>query len=91
VVVLVARERGKPIVTTVELAPGERWAEVRNGTPGLSHLRLTVNGHRYEVTGLNDGDMRTLDVGAALRPGGNTATPEARSKPGGRATVVLRD
>jgi Ca2+-binding RTX toxin-like protein len=91
VVVLVARERGKPVATTVELAPGERWAEVRNGTPGLGHLRLSVNGQRYEVSGLRDGETRTLDVGSALRAAGNTATLEARGKPGGRATVVLHD
>jgi streptogramin lyase len=91
VVVLVARERGKPVATTVELAPGERWVDVMNGDPGLTHLRLTVNGRRYEVNGLNDGEVRTLDVGAALRASGNTATLEARGKPGGRATVVLHD
>jgi hypothetical protein len=91
VVVELDRERGKPVATTVELALAERWAEVRNGAPGLGHLRLTVNGRRYEVDGLRDGETRTLDVGAALRASGNTATLQARGKPGGRATVVLHD
>ena len=53
--------------------------------------RLTVNGQRFEVAGLRDGETRTLDVGAALRASGTTATLEARGKPGGRATVVLHD
>jgi hypothetical protein len=91
VVVHLERERGKPVATTVELAPTERWAEVQNADPGLTHLRLTVNGQHFQVAGLRDGEIRTLDVGAALRASGNTATLEARGKPGGRATVVLRD
>jgi hypothetical protein len=91
VVVQLERARGKPVATTVELAPGERWVDVQNDDPGLTHLRLTVNGQHFQVSGLKDGETRTLDIGAALRPSGNTATLEARGKPGGRASVVLHD
>jgi hypothetical protein len=91
VVVQLDRERGTPVATTVELAPGERRAEVTNGTPGVTNLSLVVNGQHFQVAGLRDGESRTLDVGAALRASGNTATLEAQGKSGGHATAVLHD
>ena len=63
-----------------------------NGTPGISQLRLTVNGMDFRVTGMQDGQERTLDIGAALRSGdANRIEVTSYGKPGGSATLLVTD
>jgi hypothetical protein len=44
--------------------------EVRNGAPGLDRVDLQVNGHTFHMDHLTAGEVRTLDVGSAMRMGG---------------------
>ena len=68
------------------------WTAMVNGIPGLQKLDVVVNGERYPMKGLYDGEERTLDVAASMLPGNaNTITFRATGKPGGSAMVMISD
>lgn len=87
----VDRATGKPVSTTIAGVQGyERTVAIQNGTPGLTNLDIAVNGQHFTVAGQKDGTTTTLDIGAALRPGGsNTVVLTPKGKPGGSAEVVI--
>jgi N-acetylneuraminic acid mutarotase len=89
----VGREAGLPrSVTLHHVARAESWVMIRNGTPGVTELRLRVNGHSFVMDKLTDGQTRTLDVSAAMRKGErNTITVQAIGPRGSRATVLVSD
>jgi hypothetical protein len=93
VLMLVLRGTGKPVTETVTQVPAaERYVTILNGTPGLKNLLVIVNGLRFRVAGLGDGQTRTLDVAAAMRPGDdNVIELQAHGKPGSQGTVVIHD
>lgn len=93
VLMLVLRGTGKPITETVTAVPAaERYVTILNGTPGLKNLLVVVNGQRFRVTGLGDGQTTTLDVSSAMRPGDdNVIEVQAHGKPGSQCTVVIHD
>ena len=92
-ITLVVRERGRPATATFSGLPrAESKVQVLNGTPGIRNLLVTVNGVRFRLAGLRDGEERSLDVSSAMRPGdGNVIALAAEGKPGGSATVVIHD
>jgi hypothetical protein len=50
----------------------EPLVTVRNGKPGLKHVTVVVNGHRYDVS-VGSGSTKTINIGSALKAGdGNT-------------------
>ncbi len=89
----VGRETGKPESQTFEgVPPEERAVTVYNGSPGLRHLHVEVNGRRYQMNNLAPGEERTLDVGAAVQEGQtSTFTLTPHGKPGGSAVVMIWD
>lgn len=93
VLTLQIREAGKPVSERVtDLPQAEGKVTVFNGSPGVTTLKIEVNGRRFLLTGLRDGEQRSLDVSSALRPGnGNTATLTAEGKPGGDIEIVIHD
>jgi hypothetical protein len=73
------------------IAQGESQVTILNGTPGLSRLRLIVDGHVFEVSGLTDGETRLVDVSSAMRRGDNTITLIAQGKHDGTASILIAD
>ncbi len=98
VTTLVVREKGKPVTEVFENIPqAERYVTVINGEPGVKNLDVVVNGRKYKVTGLKDGEQVTIDVADALLPDDeeegyrNVITLTAKGKPGASATVMIAD
>jgi hypothetical protein len=89
----IGRESGVPrSVTLHQVARGESQVTIRNGLPGLTDLRLHVNGHVFIVGNLTDGQTRTVDISAAMRKGErNTITVQALGPRGSSATVLVSD
>jgi hypothetical protein len=94
-----------PALVTVGQGPGERAVQVlhhlvkteshvtlTNNTPGVDRVRLVVNGHRFELANLRDGETRTLDVSSAMRTGtSNTLVVVAHGRRGSSAVVLVSD
>ena len=93
VIALHIRESGKPASQTYTGLPqAESKVRIANGSPGVSSVELVVNGSRYKVSGLREGEERFLDVSAAMTAGNsNTITATARGKPSGSVLIVISD
>jgi hypothetical protein len=93
ILTLQIREHGKPESEKVSGLPqAEGKVTVLNGSPGLSTLRIEVNGRPFVLTGMGEGEPRTLDISSALRPGNdNVVTLTASGRPGGSAEVIIHD
>jgi hypothetical protein len=89
----VIRATGRPETHTYTGVPSaERVVTILNGDPGLKQIRIDVNGRGFNVSGLRDGEERTIDVGAAIVPGvDSTFKLTAHGKPGGAAEIVIWD
>jgi hypothetical protein len=93
VLTLAIREPGKPATETLaDLAQAEGKVSLFNGSPGVTTLRIEVNGRNFLAAGLKDGERRTVDISSALQPGnGNAVRLTAQGKPGGTIEVVIHD
>lgn len=67
-------------------APGEPV----DPQPGLTHLKIFVNGQKFQVTSMKDGEIREIDISSAMRNNSNVFSVEALGKPGGHAMVIFR-
>ncbi len=45
-----------------------------NGTPGVKKIEVIVNGEKFKVNGLKNGEEHTLDIASAMHEGDNTVT-----------------
>jgi phage gp45-like len=92
VVTLVIRDTGKPEEQVLSGIPGsESLVTVNNGTPGVTNLAVVVNGQKFQLAGLKDGETKTLDVSSAMVEDDNTIALTALGKPGGSMTVVISE
>ena len=92
ILTLAVRETGKPVTQTLSDIPREESAvTVTNGSPGVRHLEVVVNGRKFNIGGLKDGAETTLDVSSAMTDGTNTIVLRATGKPGGSAEVLVWD
>lgn len=65
---------------------------IMNSTPGLKNLEVAVNGTKFKVTGLKDGENRTLDISRAMVPGSkNSITVKGHGPVSSSAMVVVSD
>jgi hypothetical protein len=89
----VVRLTGKPVVMTfTRLHDDESFIRIQNGNPGLRHLEITVNGIKFKVKNLMDGEERFLSVDSAIVQGDNNLfTLKAYGQPGGQATILIWD
>ena len=89
----VLRANGKPLHETyLGIQQEEHIVTIWNGNPGLNQLEILVNGKRYHLQNLKDGQEQTLDVSAAMVPGDkNIFVLKATGKPGGRAVLMIWD
>lgn len=93
ILTLVVRVAGKPVTETFSDIPQEESKiGLVNGSPGIKQLVVNVNGVRFRLSGLKDGEERSLDVSSAMRPGsGNVISLSATGKPGGSASMLIHD
>lgn len=82
-----------PIVETFPGIPSaEHFVSVQNGRPGLTQLKVLVNGRAFVLAGLQSGGVATLDVGSAMIPGeNNTVVLVGEGPVGASATVAIGD
>jgi hypothetical protein len=90
VIEIAARQAGRPVSASISGTADGEEVIVINGEPGLTNLDIVVNGTRFGVTGLGDGEMTVIDVSAVVEYG-SYATYElmAVGRPGSRAQVVI--
>ncbi len=58
-----------PQNTRVRVPQAENKIQIINGAPGLRTVNALVNGVNFKITGLRNGEVRTIDVSSAMRPG----------------------
>jgi len=87
------RESGAPHGQTFGGLPqAESKVTVTNGSPGANTITLDVNGTTFRLTGLADGETRTIDVASAMLPGSaNVVSATLRGAPGGSALLMIAD
>lgn len=87
------RETGSPAPQVYTGLPqAESKVSVMNGAPGASAITLDVNGTTFRITGLKDGESRTVDVASAMLPGsGNVVSAQLNGAPGASATLMIAD
>jgi type VI secretion system secreted protein VgrG len=72
------------------IAPIEGTIRLQNGTPGVARVVFKVNGQVFEAL-LADGQLRTLDISAALHPGNNNVKVTAFGNPTTSVDVLISD
>jgi hypothetical protein len=72
------------------LDQAEGRVAIYNGTPGVRSVTLNVNGTTFRISKLRDGEVRTVDISSAMRPGtNNVVSAVARGQPGTTASIVI--
>jgi hypothetical protein len=75
---------------TFNVSARENTVAIRNGARGFSQLRVTVNGKRFLVKGLRNGQRLKLDIKSALIPNArNSVKLEGAGRSGSSATVMI--
>jgi hypothetical protein len=90
---LISRDDARPEVQTYSDIPQvEDKVTVMNGTPGLKKVEITVNGVKFKVKDLRDGDSTMIDVASAMHAGNNNVVSvKANGKKGAWANIIIWD
>jgi hypothetical protein len=93
VVTVKTRGFGRPEnATFTELPEAESLVTVSNDSPGIRNLDVVVNGQRFKIAGLGNGEEITMDVSSAMVEGyNNTIALIAYGRPGASALIVIHD
>jgi hypothetical protein len=86
----VTAHRAGAVQVFKDIPASEHVVTIMNGRPGLSDLRLLVNG-RHLVVQLRAGEERTIDIAGAMHAGSNTILAIGRGRRGGSAEVMIWD
>lgn len=82
------QDRG--VQTFEDLPYEEHFVTIENGTPGLRGMDVIVNGTEFRVRGLDDREIRRINVRRAMMPGlNNTITLVPRGRRGESADVTI--
>jgi hypothetical protein len=74
------------------LDSAEHYVTIVNGNPGLTSLRLLVNGWTYNLGAVGQGQTVMVNVGASFKPGStNTIALLGQGPPGATANVLISD
>jgi hypothetical protein len=85
-------ENGTVLQVYNSLASAEHFIRLANGQPGLSRVKLVVNGRTFEVNPFGPGQVVLLDLRAAMQEGNqNTIVLLGWGEPGASAEVQLTD
>jgi hypothetical protein len=80
----------RPLDPAPVIIGGSRCTRYRVSVSPPRPLPLRVNGRNFEIAGLMDGEIRELNIAAAMQPGdNNTIEITAKGKPGGSAHVLI--
>jgi hypothetical protein len=90
VVTTAVRSKGKPVTETLIVPEPESDVEVFNNDPGLKVLEIVVNGERYKLAGMKDGQKYYVDISSAMVAGDNVVELTSKGKLGS-AEVVFSD
>jgi hypothetical protein len=83
---------GKKVKQTfTDIPVQEHFITLQNGAPGLNKLVAVVNGTKFKLLNLQDNEVHTLDVAAAMIAEGNTIKLQGRGKAGDSAVVMIAD
>lgn len=87
------RDSGSPRSQTFGGLPqAESKVTVTNGSPGANTITLDVNGTTFRLSGLADGETRTVDVASAMLPGSaNVVSATLLGAPGASALLMIAD
>lgn len=92
VLTLLALQDGKRLRQTFRRVPvQEHFITVSNDTPGLKRLRILVNGVKFVLKNLKNGEVRALDVASAMTKSSNRITLIGFGKAGASAFIVIGD
>jgi hypothetical protein len=79
----------KDVITDVPKA--ENKVTIRNGKPGFNRIELLVNGVKYRITGLRNGEQRTVDISHLMVYDKNTISLMGRGPGSSWAEVIVWD
>jgi hypothetical protein len=88
----VLREGGSPAAQTWSGLPDfESKVTIMNPeSGGVRSVAINVNGTRFHMAGLSDGEQKTIDVSSAMTPGKtNTISATALGSPGSTAVIMI--
>lgn len=92
ILTLVVRDGNTTALDTHNDVPrAEDKVTITNGAPGLKNLEINVNGQKFKVTGLADGEERTLDISSAMHDGDNSVSLKGHGPKGSSAQVMIWD
>jgi hypothetical protein len=86
------REGGSPSTQTWTGLPDfESKVTIANAASGgVNSVSIDVNGTTFRMSGLSDGEERTIDVASAMLPGDvNTISATVHGSPGSAATIMI--
>ena len=86
------REGGSPAAQSWSGLPDyeSKVTIINPGSGGVRGATLDVNGVRFQMAGLADGEQRTIDVSSAMTPGRtNTISATVHGSPGSTATIMI--
>jgi hypothetical protein len=83
---------GDPQKSKGRVTQAENTVLIMNGDPGLKKLTTVVNGVVFKTTGLRDGEVRSIDISSALKPGDrNKIIVKGHGPKDSTAMVVVSD
>jgi hypothetical protein len=83
---------GDPQKSKGHVTQAENTVLIMNGDPGLKKLTTVVNGVVFKTTGLRDGEVRSIDISSALKPGDrNQIIVKGHGPKDSTAMVVVSD
>lgn len=89
---LISRDDEKPEAQTYNDVPrAEDKITIMNGNPGLKKVTIIVNGVKYKVKDLSNGETTMIDIAPAMHPGNNVVTIKGNGKKGSSADIVIWD
>jgi hypothetical protein len=75
-----------------DIPRAESRIQLSNSTPGLDRVDIDVNGRRFRLADLADGETRTLTVSSAMHPGDHNVIETSTHGPrDGSALLVISD
>lgn len=87
----VAPGRNRVRATFGEIPAAEHFVTIQNGNPGVGRVQVIVNGRRAANLQLRRGEVRTVDIAAAMMALQNIITLVADGRPGSTALVLISD
>jgi hypothetical protein len=90
---LVSRDEGRPETQAFRDVPRvEDKVTIMNGTPGLKKVEITVNGVKFKVKDLANGDSTMIDVASAMHDGeDNVVSVKGTGKKDAWANIIIWD